>query len=344
VVAPGREAAFLEGTPLRAIYGIGAATEKRLHQIGIDTVTELRDAEPADLARVLGPALAQGLQDRSRGIDNRPVVADLPPKSVSNEMTFAHDRFGMAELQSDLMALVDSVVWRCRSRGLDWRTATVKVRFGDFTSATRSRTARAPLSNREAHELARTLLAGLVADRPIRLIGFGLSGRPTESPTTQDSNDGPGEAHPAVHLAAQLSLLDASAARDSDVEPAGSRTTQQKSPSRTGRYSDGSEDGSEDGWGSDGAGSEGSGSDGSGSDGSGGDDSVGGHAAGPEEDRLEAAVHSVRQRFGRSAVRPARLAGNRNPRPTGSEDGEPAEDHSFDESGRSSQPWGPGRS
>lgn len=315
VVAPGREASFVEGVPLRALFGIGAATEKRLHRLGIDSVAELRAAAPADLARDLGPALAAGLQERANGIDHRPVVPDQPPKSISNETTFAHDRVGIDEVLKDLVALVDSVMWRCRQRGLDWRTATIKVRFGDFTAATRSRTVPGPLGDRRAQELARELLEPLIADRPVRLIGFGISGPPSHRPSggargnaaSGDGSSGDPVAEAGETLtsdpnmaprSAQLSLLDPS--------PPGPGATSGSPPwdAREGEPGSASE-------------------------------------VVDADDRLSATVDSVRARFGRSAVRPARLAATRRLDEPAARDSKGAE--GFDETGRSVQPWGPDR-
>jgi DNA polymerase-4 len=127
--------------------------------------------EPA-LVIALGKSAGRHLHQLALGIDDRPVVVNRDPRSVGHEETFASDRHGRAELQTDVVRLADSVASRLRQSGLCARTVTIKVRFSDFTTITRSLTGADPID--DALTLIRTageLLDQIELASGVRLLG-----------------------------------------------------------------------------------------------------------------------------------------------------------------------------
>lgn len=176
-VPAGAELAFLHPLPVQDLWGVGPATLAKLHGIGVRTVGDLARCEPALLRSVLGERTATHLRELAHGVDERPVVADQRPKSISHEETFPRDRLSLAELRSVLVRHSDSVAARLRRAGLRGRTVQIKVRFGDFETITRSRTLEVPTDRgTDIVEVARALLEPVPVTRGVRLIGVGVTG------------------------------------------------------------------------------------------------------------------------------------------------------------------------
>jgi DNA polymerase-4 len=120
------------------------------------------------------------LRDRARGIDRRRVEPITePPVSISHEETFERDVADRDRLHDELRTMADSISRRLAERGLYARTVTTKLRYGDFTTRTRSTTL--PTGTDDAlriHQLACELLDRALAERPgaLRLVGVGVSG------------------------------------------------------------------------------------------------------------------------------------------------------------------------
>ena len=177
VVRPGEEVAFLGPMPVTALPGIGAATAERLRGAGIHTLRELGSLDAVSARRLLGSGAAE-FTGRARGIDERPVRAERPVKSVSNERTFASDVHDPAEADAALKELASRVAVRLRAKGLAGRTVTVKIRYGDFTTRTVRQTLPHP-TDLEAVLLpaGRELLARVwTPGTGLRLMGLGVSG------------------------------------------------------------------------------------------------------------------------------------------------------------------------
>lgn len=175
VVAPEEIDAFLAPLPVRDIGGVGPATERTLAKFGIRTVGQLR-AYPLDwLVRELGRSTGSFLYERAQGIDRRSVaVGDT--KSVSNETTFMEDIREPHVLLAFLQQLSEEVSWRLRKDGLRGRTVTLKLRYADFRTLSRSLTLGHQTDiTQEIFETACLLLAR-VEPGPVRLVGVGLSG------------------------------------------------------------------------------------------------------------------------------------------------------------------------
>jgi DNA polymerase-4 len=175
LVPEGDEASFLAPMPLRNLPMLGPSMEKRLAQIGISTLGQLAALPDATLEGLLGrhgPVVGQ----RARGVDPTPVGGDSEAKSVSREGTFAADVTDPAHLRAVLRGFSESVAGSLRRDGRRTRTISLKLRFDDFTTISRSTTLRRPANSNEAvYDAANALLnkAREAERRPVRLIGVG---------------------------------------------------------------------------------------------------------------------------------------------------------------------------
>lgn len=179
VVKPHRVQAFLDPLPVRRIHGVGPATEKSLHELGVATIADLRALEPEVLTRRFGRH-GRGLYNYSRGLDERPVHTHRERKSLGHERTYSQDLATLPEMDAQLEDLAERVAKGLTHREITARTVTVKVRYPDFTTLTRSRTldqptASAPLLYRVARELLRQTEAGEKSVRLLGVTGSGLS-------------------------------------------------------------------------------------------------------------------------------------------------------------------------
>ena len=180
VIAPGEELAFLHPLPARALWGVGPATLARLERLGVRTVSDIADLPEATLVGVLGSVHGRHLALLAQGIDPRPVEPDQQLKSIGHEETFAHDHHEHETLASEAVRMADAVAWRLRRAGMAGRTVTLKVRFADFQTITRSSTLPATVDDGPA--VARAALALLAAVDPtpgVRLLGVSVSGLAT---------------------------------------------------------------------------------------------------------------------------------------------------------------------
>lgn len=168
-------AEFLSGLPIDRIHGIGAKTAGAFRELGASVVADILRFPPAFLVKRFGQ---YGLKifEKAQGIDLSPVVPSAEPKSVSAEDTFQQDTDDMEELQRWLMIQSESVGRDLRKNGYRGRTVTVKVKFSDFKSITRSRTLEEPTNCTETiFTVAAALLRELRVPKKLRLIGVGLS-------------------------------------------------------------------------------------------------------------------------------------------------------------------------
>jgi DNA polymerase-4 len=140
-------------------------------------VGDLADLEPELVVAALGRAQGRHLHDLANGRDPRAVVPDRRPKSVGHEETFARDLHRRSELDRELTGLCDAVAARLRGHRLAGRTVTVKVRFGDFHTVTRSVTVAEALDEAPAvRHAAAGLLDGIDPSPGVRLLGVSVSG------------------------------------------------------------------------------------------------------------------------------------------------------------------------
>src|SRR5262249_34865085 len=177
LVPPGGELAFLHPLPIERIWGIGPATAVRLHRIGVTTAGEpARVAETAP-EPVLGVAAARQLHALANNRAPRPVRRRPRRRSIGSQHAFGLRRATPAEIETDLVAIVDRVTRRLRAARRVGRTVVLRLRFGDYTRATRSHTLRHPTAQtRIVLDAARSLLAA--AQPLIQRRGLTLTGVP----------------------------------------------------------------------------------------------------------------------------------------------------------------------
>jgi len=202
VVPVAETRSFLHALPVAGLWGVGPKTEGRLIARGIRTIGDVATTPPAVLRRVIGEAGAERFIALANGVDPRPVVSERAEKSIGHEMTFGHDIDSVDELKRTLLQLSGDVARRLRSADMLGRTISVKLRWRDFTTISRSRTLPAPTDvAREIYANAAALLDALAPlPSPVRLLGVraeDLSARETTSQTLWD-DDGDWRAAEAV--------------------------------------------------------------------------------------------------------------------------------------------------
>ena len=170
--------AFLHSLPIGALWGVGEKTEESLRRLGLLTVADLAHTPADTLRRALGAALGTQLHDLAWGRDPRAVVAEQAEKSIGAEETFPRDVDDPEVVLREMLRLSERVAARLRSAGLLGRTVTIKVRFADFTTITRSRTLPEHTDvARTVYRTARALFEALGLDRArLRLVGVRVEG------------------------------------------------------------------------------------------------------------------------------------------------------------------------
>jgi DNA polymerase IV len=170
--------AFLHPLPVGALWGVGEKTERELVRLGLHTVGDIANTPRATLVRALGQASGSHLHALAWGRDERSVVPHEPDKSIGAEETFARDVDDPAVVRRELLRLSERTASRLREAGWVGRTITIKVRFADFTTITRSRTLRDPTDvAQEIFATARGLFDALGLDRArLRLVGIRVEG------------------------------------------------------------------------------------------------------------------------------------------------------------------------
>jgi DNA polymerase-4 len=177
VIAPERVESFLQKLPVEALWGVGPVTAKKLRAVGIQSLIDVRNADFQVISKAVG-SLAEWLVQLSHGDDPRPVEPHRETKSVSCETTFAEDLKSLAEINAEIARLARELAQDLAAKSLRARTITIKVRYSDFTTVTRSHTAKAfTASKAEIVNRAQMLLERTEADRrPVRLLGVGAHG------------------------------------------------------------------------------------------------------------------------------------------------------------------------
>ena len=177
VIAPERVESFLQRLPVEALWGVGPVTAKKLRAIGIGRLVDVRTADRVLLARTVG-SLAEWLLRLSHGDDPRKVTPDRPWKSISAEDTYPEDLVDRKEMRAEIERLARRVAASVAKKDLVARTVTIKVRYANFTTVTRSHTEEP--ATRDAGIIARRALWLLerteAGERPVRLLGVGVHG------------------------------------------------------------------------------------------------------------------------------------------------------------------------
>jgi nucleotidyltransferase/DNA polymerase involved in DNA repair len=177
VVEPGAEAAFLAPLDVEKLPGVGPRTRERVAELGVRTIGDLALLPLDVLTAHFGPAGGQSLYEHSHGRDDSPVVVAHDLKQISQEMTFPRDVADRAILWRTLREQSEGVARRLTAKSLLARTITLKLRYADFQSFTRSVTL--PLPTDDSATISRAAADLIRANwdraRPIRLLGVGAS-------------------------------------------------------------------------------------------------------------------------------------------------------------------------
>jgi DNA polymerase-4 len=185
-IAPNRILEFLHPLPVKAIWGVGPKTNEELQKLGLRTVADIANTPRNTLIRALGEVSGASLYELAWGRDYRDVEPEEIDKSISAAETFERDIEDQAIILREFLRLTEKATARMRSKDMSARTISIKVRFADFKTITRSKTFSLPISGtKEVFEVAKTLFIALKLDRArIRLVGVSLEG-------LMDGVDGP---------------------------------------------------------------------------------------------------------------------------------------------------------
>ena len=175
-IHPDRILEFLHPLPVGAMWGVGPKTNEELQKIGLRTIGDIAKTPRQTLIRALGQSAGETLFELAWGRDYRSVTLDEPDKSIGAEETFLIDLDNHDEILRELLHMVERSTHRLRERGLVTKTISIKIRFADFTTISRSKTVPLPVSGvQECYEVVRNLYRALGLDRArIRLVGVSL--------------------------------------------------------------------------------------------------------------------------------------------------------------------------
>jgi DNA polymerase-4 len=179
VVPPERELAFLHPLPVERLWGVGAVTARKLHQHGLATVGDVARVDEGILVALLGRASGRQLHALAHNRDARRVQPRRRRRSMGAQHALGRRPRSAGEIDVVLMGLVERVTRRMRAAGRVGRTVVLRLRFADFTRATRSHTL--PQATAETHTIltaARELLAmaaPMIEGQGLTLIGIAVS-------------------------------------------------------------------------------------------------------------------------------------------------------------------------
>jgi DNA polymerase-4 len=188
------ELVFLHALPVEALWGVGPATLAGLQRLGVESIGDLAEIPEATVIKSLGPAQGAHLINLANGVDPRPVTPDNAAKSISVEETYDRDLEGPDVMTTALLAHAQRLSDRLHRSGVAARTVTLKLRFADFETITRSVTTGGAVDNpRDLYVAATDLLGQVTLNRPVRLLGLGGSGleqaaRPRQMPLDSDED------------------------------------------------------------------------------------------------------------------------------------------------------------
>jgi DNA polymerase-4 len=175
VIAPERVESFLQKLPVDALWGVGPVTAARLRERGIERLVDVRAADEQLLREAVG-SWSEWLRNLANGIDDREVEPHHEPKSSGSENTYSQDLTDINEIRMEIDGMArDAAAW-LEQKGLLCRTVTIKVRYSDFTTITRSHST-SP-ATRDGEDIAQRAVKLLertdAAGRPVRLLGVSV--------------------------------------------------------------------------------------------------------------------------------------------------------------------------
>lgn len=179
VVEPHEELSFLRPLPVQALWGVGAITAEKLRVYRIHTVADIADLGESTLASMVGRAMGHQLHCLANNVDPRRVQGGRRRRSIGAQCALGRRRRSTDEIDAIATQLVERIARRMRGSGRSCRTVVLRLRFDDYTRATRSHTVSRPTTSTEhLLSVARQLVTeatALVAERGITLIGFSVS-------------------------------------------------------------------------------------------------------------------------------------------------------------------------
>ena len=174
-ITPNEAAGLLAPMPVTKIFGIGHSAEKKLKQFGIEKIGQLAAADIGILCKVFG-VNAEQVKRLAWGLDDRPVVNEEEAKSIGREITFDVDLTDMDSCREEVLDLCGQVGWRLRREHLAGHTVTLKVKFADFRTITRSSTGdRLVAWDEDIFLLAGQMLRKINVKPGVRLLGVSVS-------------------------------------------------------------------------------------------------------------------------------------------------------------------------
>ncbi len=166
---------FIAPLPVTKIFGIGTAAKNTLLQYGIVTIGQLAKADRSIVQKVFGKN-ADKVQLLAQGLDDRTVVPETAPKSIGRETTFEQDLYTFEDCKAAILELSGQTGYRLRNKGYSGRTLTLKVKFKDFKTITRSISSEGEIScDEEIFALSVKLLQGVSYQNGVRLLGVTVS-------------------------------------------------------------------------------------------------------------------------------------------------------------------------
>jgi DNA polymerase-4 len=186
-VDPEKMLEFLHPLAAKEIWGVGPKTNEQLEKMGLFTIADIANTPRSTLIRVLGQASGASLYELAWGRDYRDVVTEHIEKSISASQTFDVDLYQQEEILKEFLRLTEKSADRMRAKGLATNTISIKVRFSDFKTISRSRTLDLPTTGtQEIFEVAKSLYLGLELDRAlVRLVGVSLDSLVVNDDVTQ---------------------------------------------------------------------------------------------------------------------------------------------------------------
>ena len=190
-ITPGEAEAMLAPMPVTKIFGIGRSAEDKLKQFGIEKIGQLASADVTILRKVFG-INAEQVKRLARGLDDRPVVNEEEAKSIGKENTFDYDLTDFESCRDEVLDLSGQVGWRLRRENLAGHTVTLKVKFADFHTITRSSTGDRLIAwDEDIFSLAEQMLRKINVKPGVRLLGVSVSSlsRPEDEPVLGFAED-----------------------------------------------------------------------------------------------------------------------------------------------------------
>lgn len=166
---------FLQDLPVGKLWGVGKKSEAVLHKLNLYHIRDILPHSLTWLQERVGSALGSQIYHLSRGLDDRPVVAVTEAQSIGHEITFPEDQESIAFLRRQLAQMSEKVGWRLREQGLHARTVSIKVRFYDFKTITRSHTFSYSFHDDDTIFKEALHLLEQIKLQPVRLLGVTVS-------------------------------------------------------------------------------------------------------------------------------------------------------------------------